>query len=138
MTGWSSHRQHSSDYASSELETFSEKMARLFPGYCLDGQMRIRPLPETRTLSLAWLKELLVSTDASLFEANQWLFENGAFFLDEATESQTQEKVALASFPRSGNTFLRKYVELLTGLQTGGDNPLHFNVNFQMLGAKGE
>jgi hypothetical protein len=46
--------------------------------------------------------------------------------------------VAFASFPRSGNTFLRKYFEMLTGIQTGADNTLHVNVTLQMMGMKGE
>ena len=42
------------------------------------------------------------------------------------------------SFPRSGNTFIRKYVQLLTGVETGSDNWLHWNVCLQMQGMKGE
>ena len=52
--------------------------------------------------------------------------------------SNTTNKVAFSSFPRSGNTFLRKYFELLTGVQTGADNTLHTNVTLQMSGMKGE
>lgn len=47
-------------------------------------------------------------------------------------------KVAFCSFPRSGNTFLRKYLELLTGIVTGADNTLHVNVSLQMQGMRGE
>jgi hypothetical protein len=32
--------------------------------------------------------------------------------------------VAYKSFPRSGNTFLRKYIELITGVPTGSEMPL--------------
>ena len=42
------------------------------------------------------------------------------------------------SFPRSGNTFLRKYLELLSGIETGADNTLSLNVVLQMQGMKGE
>ena len=47
-------------------------------------------------------------------------------------------KIAFCSFPRSGNTFLRKYLELLTGVETGADCTLHINVILQMAGLKGE
>jgi len=57
-------------------------------------------------------------------------------FLDGAPNKS--QKVGFCSFPRSGNTFLRKYVELLTGIQTGADNTLHVNVALQMQGMKGE
>jgi len=47
-------------------------------------------------------------------------------------------KIGFQSFPRSGNTFLRKYCELLTGVETGGDNTLNVNVHLQLQGLKGE
>ena len=33
----------------------------------------------------------------------------------------TGNKVSLTSFPRSGNTFLRKFLEGVTGITTGGE-----------------
>jgi hypothetical protein len=33
---------------------------------------------------------------------------------------------------------MRKYFELLTGIQTGADNTLHINIPLQMMGMKGE
>jgi len=47
-------------------------------------------------------------------------------------------KVCFTSFPRSGNSFLRKYLQLLTGLPTGSDNSLHTDTILQMQGMKGE
>ena len=47
-------------------------------------------------------------------------------------------KIAFCSFPRSGNTFLRKYLQLLTGVPTGSDNTLHTDTILQMQGLKGE
>ena len=99
--------------------------------------MRIRPNEGTRTINLEQLKTMLASSDESLLEEMQWVFEDGVKYLDGGNVC-SRPKIAMASFPRSGNTFLRKYLELLTGVQTGGDNSLHYNVNFQMLGSKGE
>lgn len=47
-------------------------------------------------------------------------------------EPNLSNKIAFASFPRSGNTFLRKYCELLTNVGTGADFYLHVNVILQM------
>lgn len=47
------------------------------------------------------------------------MFEGGAKFLDG--KKNTGNKLAFISFPRSGNSFLRKYLESLTGVITGSD-----------------
>ena len=64
------------------------------------------------------------------------MFEGDFKFLDG--QKNKSNKIAFASFPRSGNTFLRKYSELLTGVQTGADNTLHISVMLQMQKMKGE
>jgi len=79
---------------------------------------------------------LLKSKDEVLWQRCKWMFDGNCRFLD-GEENQSQ-KVAFCSFPRSGNTFMRKYLELLTGIQTGSDNTLHVNVCLQMQGLKGE
>ena len=43
----------------------------------------------------------------------------------------------MASFPRSGNTFLRKYCELLTGVHTGSDFNIETDMALQMSGLPG-
>jgi len=46
-------------------------------------------------------------------------------FLDmEAGETNDQDTVMMASFPRSGNTLLRAYLEKIMGLSTGSDTDL--------------
>ena len=49
-------------------------------------------------------------------------------------------KVTYTSYPRSGNTFLRKYFESISGLATGSDQVMKFNLNvvLQFSGFKGE
>jgi hypothetical protein len=56
-------------------------------------------------------------------------------FLNEETF-----KVTYTSYPRSGNTFLRKYFETITGIATGSDQVMKFNLNIalQFSGLKGE
>ena len=64
------------------------------------------------------------------------MFQNEIKVLDG--ESNYNNKIAFASYPRSGNTFMRKYCELLTNIDTGCDFCLHINVILQMQGLKGE
>jgi hypothetical protein len=44
-------------------------------------------------------------------------------FLDGKV-SMIGDRVAFASFPRSGNSFLRKMIEQITGVFTGSDVPM--------------
>lgn len=48
--------------------------------------------------------------------------------------------ISYTSYPRSGNTFLRKYFENITGIATGSDQLMKFNLNvsLQYSGFKGE
>lgn len=118
------------------FEKFSERFRRLYPGYQLDKNMRVRARPETAVLNHDELMSIFRSKDAKLWKKSAWMFENEFKFLDGAPNDWN--KIAFASFPRSGNTFLRKYCELLTGVQTGADNTLHVNVMLQLQGMKGE
>lgn len=78
-----------------------------------------------------------MSKDADLWERSKWIFETpGGVFLDGAPIRSN--KIGFCSFPRSGNTFLRQYFVLLTGVPTGSDNMLHTDTILQMQGLKGE
>jgi len=46
--------------------------------------------------------------------------------------------VIFASYPRSGNTFLRKYLEEITGIATGSDMTTEMTMCIQLDGFKGE
>jgi hypothetical protein len=50
------------------------------------------------------------------------------------------EKVLLASYPRSGNTLIRSYLERITGLYTGSDHNTDLKLNKELfeLGMTGE
>ena len=107
--------------ARKSLEKFSDRFLRLYPGYLLDKKQRIRAMPHTPTLNLKQLVSLLKSKDEVLWERCKWIFDvEGGLFLDG--EANPSNKIAFTSFPRSGNTFLRKYLQLLTGVTTGTDN----------------
>ena len=105
------------------LETYSERFRRLYAGYELDNTMHIRAQAETPTVNLDHLLNMLRSKDESLYEREKWIFEQNGVFLDGAQIKSN--KIGFCSFPRSGNTFLRKYFQLLTGIPTGSDNSLH-------------
>jgi hypothetical protein len=62
---------------------------------------------------------LLKSKDLSLLEHNRWIFEGSPKFLDGSVP--VNNKICYSSHPRSGNTFLRKYFESVTGISTGSD-----------------
>lgn len=55
-------------------------------------------------------------------------------------EKERQDLVMLASYPRSGNTLLRAYIEKITGLATGSESSLGGSLNKQLmdLGFEGE
>lgn len=102
----------------------------------LDKHMHIVARPETPVINLETLVNLLKSKDEGLWQQAKWMFDKKFRYLDGAPNKSN--KIAFCSFPRSGNTFLRKYLELLTGIVTGADNTLHVNVCLQMLGCMGE
>ena len=133
FTVWSMTGPETGDPAKKDFETYSQRFRRLFPGYKLDSTMHIRPKTETPRINLNTLVALFKSRDAALWERSKWLFEakNGVFLDGEPIRSN---KIAFCSFPRSGNTFLRKYFLLLTGIPTGSDNTLHSDTILQMQG----
>ena len=119
-----------------DYENFSTRFKRLHEGYHLDKGMVIRPNPETRKINLNELVALFKSKDEALWQEHAWQFDGYTRFLDG--QKINGNKVAFQSFPRSGNSFMRKYFELLTGLATGADNCLHTEVCMQLMGFRGE
>lgn len=136
FTVWSMHGPDGSEERAT-LEKFTDRFRRLYPGYMLDRHMHVVARPQTEVINLKQLERLLRSKDANLWDRCHWMFDKKHFrFLDG--EPIKHNKIGFHSFPRSGNTFLRKYFELLTGIQTGADNTLHISVALQMQGMKGE
>lgn len=123
----------SKERSTDDFMLFSERFSKLYPGYMLDSQMLIRPKPHTPTLNLQKALDSLRSTDTEVYLPD---VSSDALFLDGSPI--LADRIGLVSFPRCGNTLVRKYVQKLTGVETGSDNWLHWNVCLQMQGFKGE
>ena len=65
-----------------EYETFSDRIARMFPTYRIDDLCRIRPGLETPVLNFAYLKDLLLSHDLSRNTELEWVSGKNLRFLD--------------------------------------------------------
>ena len=49
-----------------------------------------------------------------------------------------REHVSYCSYPRCGNSFLRKYLQNITGILTGSDMMLELGIDLQLSDFKGE
>lgn len=94
----------------------------IFDGLKLDEKGSLRT--DTReTVSLKQLKAVLLSKDMKVYEEykKKFLDDKVLRFLDG--EDIDGDRVCYQSFMRSGNTFLRKYLELILGVPTGSEMP---------------
>ena len=92
---------------------------------------------KARTVNLNDLLAMLKSKDKSLFETNRWLWEENDFkFLDG--QPIEPNRIAFNSFPRSGNSFLRRFIEQTSGLSTGSTWGIHTGTILQVAGFAGE
>ena len=88
-----------------------------------------------RTINLNTLRNILISTDESLSQQNEWIWDGEFRFLDGAP---IEKRVGFTSYPRSGNSFLRRYLEQLTGVTSGSVIHMHSATSLQIMGLKGE
>lgn len=103
-------------------------MQRKFPTYGFDEGFRVKPGPDTETANFIELKRLLLSKDLSQYGLLEKMTKDGrCLFLDRQTDL-AGDRVAFQSFVRSGNTFLRRYIEQITGVYTGDD--MSINITF--------
>ena len=65
-----------------EFELYSDRVTRLFPGYILTDRQFIRPGPETPTVNLVKLRELLLSQDLARNAELEWVSASSLRFLD--------------------------------------------------------
>ena len=117
---------------------FSDRIRVLFPGYILDQAYRVRAGRHTPTLNFNQMKELFLSKDLERNRELDWISRESDRFLD-GTVNMLQNSVAFCSYPRSGNTMLRTFLESITGITTGSNFPFDLvAVTLQIVGLKGE
>ena len=119
-----------------EFKTYREKIETSFTGYLVNQEMIFEAHKETPKVHYTDYIKLLKSKDVSRLHANSWIFEGLSKFLDG---HEQVPKLTYATYPRSGNSFFRKYFETITGLSTGNDIECKYLVNLalQLQGFKG-
>ena len=122
----------------SEYELYSDRITRIAPTYKIarNENLKLYPGPDTPTVNLKQLMELLLSKDLSRNSELDFVSENNFRFLDG--QNIDGWHTVFSSFPRSGNTMLRKWIEQLTGLTTGADADLLTVLDLQGMGMFGE
>lgn len=78
---------------------------------------------------------MLKSKEEKSYEDNKWMFDGEYRFLDG---EKFDQKIAFNTFPRSGNSKLRRWIEQITGVTTGATVSLHTSTSLQCMGLKGE
>ena len=127
-----------------QFKTYTERFNDNYKkyGYVTDDMMLIRAGPETKVVDFGQLWEVLRSDDPALLESSSWMFDrDDAKFLDmksERTVDSMGQKICFASFPRCGNSFLRKYLQMITGIATGADISIEATLSLQLGHFKGE
>ena len=115
----------------SKFELFSDRHVRLYSQYVLDERLRLRPGPQTPVVNFRRIKDILLSQDLSR-EAE---LDSVVRFLDG--ENMQGNQVAFQSWPRSGNSMLRCYIEHVSGIITGADREIGMDMPLQILGLVG-
>ena len=121
---------------SAEYELFSDRYQRMVSSrFVLSQTLQLLPAPEKPVVNLKQLREILLSTDLSRNAELDWTKDE--FRLLDG-ESISGNQIAFQSFARSGNSFLRRFLELITGVYTGSDMNLNLTMNLMFNGLHGE
>ena len=98
-------------------QLFSENLAKTYPGYYLDSKGHILPSTD-HLVNLDELLALLRSKDITRYEKvkDKFFGPTGRYTTQNACE---QMSVSFSTYPRSGNSMMRKYFESVTGIATG-------------------
>ena len=96
---------------------------------------RLYPKADTPVLNFHDLKEILLSRDLTRLKEIEWTRSEPARFLDN-TVDMSGNRVALTSYPRSGNALVKKFLEAITGVTTGSE--LESDILLQCAGFMGE
>ena len=119
--------------------TFSENLAKRYPGYMLDQKTHLIVPTTDHRVNVDELFALFRSKDVERYEREKDKFfgPSGRYTTENAQE---QMSIMFTTFPRSGNSMMRKYFENITGLATGSDLGLRHspNVALQYSVSKGE
>ena len=102
---------------------YSDHIRTLYPGYTLDERCRVVPLTDTPTLNFNKVKEMLLGKDLSRSIEFGLMTKERDLYLDKSV-SMLEHGVAFNSYPRSGNTLLRVYLEQITRITTGANDNL--------------
>lgn len=107
-----------------DFEFFSDRLKRKHPSYTADAKTgRILPGPNSPVINFKTLKEIFLSTN---LERNEELFDTSGKISQYFDGEDIQgDHIALMSYPRSGNSFLRGYVQKITTIHTGSDIRAH-------------
>ena len=121
--------------SSAEYQNLTEKMCIKFPQEELNDRYVMIAKKDSKRVNFDKLRKLLTTkiNDAAEYKGKvDWLFDGYTKFLDESISMQLN-RVVYASFPRSGNSFVRKIFESITGVATGSDVNLnnYFNIALQ-------
>ena len=94
-----------------EFELYSDRMNRIASTYRFEKAeiLKIYPGPDTPTVNLKWLFSILLSKDLSKDRELDWVKPDNYRFLDG--ENLDGWHTVFSSFPRSGNTMLRRWFE---------------------------
>ena len=119
--------------------TFTENIQRRYPGYMLDLKTNRIVSSTDRKVNLDDLLALFRSKDLAKYEREKDTFfgPSGRYTTENAQE---QMSVLYTTYPRSGNSMMRKYFENITGVATGSDMNLKHapNVALQYTVSKAE
>ena len=110
--------------------TYSERMAN-YPGFVLNQSTGIIENVSARVLNLDQLLSLLKSKDLGFYEQNKTELFCGQPLHTSGTAIE-QQSIVYTTFPRSGNTMLRKYLETITGVATGSDCNIKFGASMAL------
>ena len=110
--------------------TYSETIALKYPGYELDRSGRLMNKTDL-VVRMDELLQLLRSKDIFRYESQKHLFfgEQARFTTGNSDE---QMRVVYATYPRSGNSLMRKYFENVTGTATGSDMVIKHSPNLAL------
>jgi hypothetical protein len=111
--------------------TFSENLQAKYPGFALNDRNGLIENVSKPEIDLDSLFSLLKSKDLSHYEKvrDHFFCGQGLYTTGRAKE---QQSIIYATYPRAGNTLMRKYFENITGVATGSDMVMKFQPNIAL------